>query len=110
MIELGRRRVQRDEHLFAGLVAAALDGLDQQRHGFLVGLQLGGKAALVALAGAQATLVQRQLEGVEDLGAPAQPLAEARCPGWNHHEFLEVNLCLGMLAAVEDVHHRHRHP
>jgi hypothetical protein len=45
---------------------------------------------------------------VEDLGAPAQRLGEARRADRHDHELLEVDVVVGVLAAVEDVHHRHR--
>ena len=49
----------------------------------LVGAEVGREAALVADRGAQARVVQRPLERVEDLGAHAQALGEraARRPG-----------------------------
>jgi hypothetical protein len=46
---------------------------------------------------------------VEDLGAAAQGLAERALAHRQDHEFLEVEAVIGMLAAIDDVHHRHRH-
>ena len=50
--------------------------------------------------------MQHALEGVIDLGAPAQALGKARSTHRHDHELLEVNVVVGMHAAVEDIHHR----
>ena len=42
------------------------------------------------------------------LGAPAQRLLEARRADRRDHELLDVDAGVGVRAAVEDVHHRHR--
>ena len=49
--------------------------------------------------------MQHALEGVVDLGAPTQALDKARGAHRHDHELLEVNVVVGMHAAVEDVHH-----
>ena len=45
---------------------------------------------------------------MKHFGTVAQRFAEARCTDRNHHEFLHVDVVVGVLAAVDDVHHRHR--
>ena len=45
---------------------------------------------------------------MEYLGAPAHRLAQRRRADRHHHEFLEVDRVVGMHAAIDDVHHRHR--
>ena len=70
--------------------------------------QVGREAALVAEAGGQALLLQHRLERVVDLGALAQRLAERGRPDRRDHELLHVDVGVGVRAAVEDVHHRHR--
>ena len=50
--------------------------------------------------------MQHALESVVDLGAPTQALGKARSTHGHDHELLEVNVIVGMHAAVEDVHHR----
>ncbi len=70
--------------------------------------RLGREAALVAEAGGQALLLQHRLERVVDLGARAQRLAEGRRADRRDHELLDVDVGVGVRAAVEDVHHRHR--
>ena len=49
--------------------------------------------------------MQHALEGVVDLGAPTQALGKARGAHRHDHELLEVDVIVGMHAAVEDVHH-----
>ncbi len=45
---------------------------------------------------------------MENFHAPAQRLGKRRCSHRHHHELLEVDIVIGVRAAVEDVHHRHR--
>ena len=89
-----------------GDVAGRLDRLEDEVERGAVGLEVGGEAALVAEAGGEAALVQHLLEGVVDLGAPAQRLAEGRRADRGDHELLDVDVGVGVRAAVEDVHHR----
>ena len=48
------------------------------------------------------------LQGVEDLRAHAQAFGEALGAGRQDHELLDVDRIVGVGAAVDDVHHRHR--
>jgi hypothetical protein len=52
--------------------------------------------------------LQRGFQRVEDLGAHAQGFGEVRRADRRDHELLDVDRIVGMRAAVEDVHHRHR--
>ncbi|CUH53066.1 hypothetical protein SHM7688_02518 [Shimia marina] len=45
---------------------------------------------------------------MEDFGAHADGFANVRCAHRHDHEFLDVDRVVGMLAAVDDVHHWHR--
>jgi hypothetical protein len=54
-----------------------------------------------------AGLLQHALEGVEDLGDPAHGVGEGLGAHRRDHELLEVDLVVGVLAAVDDVGHRH---
>ncbi len=110
-VDLAGGGVEGDRHVVAGRVAGRLDAVHQHAQGGLVGLQVGREAALVAHGGAQPAVVERLLERVEDLGPGAHCLGEGGRAGWDHHELLEVDGVVGMRAAVEHVHHRHRqHP
>ena len=105
VVELGRGRVHGVHEVDAGLKASLLHGLGDVLERLGIGLKVGGKAALVAHAAAQAGLVQHALEGVVDLGAPTQALGKARGAHRHDHELLEVDVIVGMHTAVEDVHH-----
>ena len=48
------------------------------------------------------------LQRLEDLGAGAHRLAQGLRADRHHHELLDVDRVVGMRAAVDDVHHRHR--
>ncbi len=80
---------------------------DQVERGAVVG-EVGREAALVAEASGKAVLLQHALERVVDLGALLERLAEGRRPDGRDHELLHVDAGVGVGAAVEDVHHRHR--
>ena len=69
---------------------------------------IGRKAALVTQSGGQALLLEHGFERVVHLGTPAHCLFETRCADRRHHEFLDIDSGVGVCAAVEDVHHRHR--
>ena len=106
--DLADGRVERDRDVLAGLVAGGLDALDQRLQRRLVGLEVRREAALVADRGVQAALLQGRLEVVEDLGAHRSASREARRADRDDHELLEVHVVVGVRAAVDDVHHRHR--
>ncbi len=55
-----------------------------------------------------AGVLERLFERLEHLDADPQPLGEARRADRHDHEFLEVDGIVGVHAAVDDVHHRHR--
>ena len=109
LVEFGGGAVERQQHILAGHVAGGLDCLHDDLERFGMAAEVGGKAAFVADSGRVALLVEQLLERMEDLGATAQGLAEGRGTDRHDHEFLDVQAVVGMLAAVDDVHHRHRH-
>ena len=47
-------------------------------------------------------------QGVKDFGAHAHRFADVRGTDGHDHEFLNVDRVVGVFAAVDDVHHRHR--
>ncbi len=107
-VELAGRRIQRDRDVLAGPIAGGLDAGHQHRQSLLVGRQVRREAALVADRRAEAALVQRALQRVKHLGAHPQALREAGGAARHDHELLEVDFVVGVRAAVEHVHHRHR--
>ena len=106
--ELGDGGVERDGDLLARPVAGLLDRAQDDLDGGLVGRQRRREAALVALAGGVALVVQDRAQRGEDLRAGPERLGERGEPDGHDHELLEVRGVLGVLAAVEDVEHRDR--
>ena len=72
------------------------------------GGEIGSEAALVADIGVVAGALQRVLQRVEHFGAHAHGFGDARGADRHDHEFLEVDRIVGVHAAIDDVHHRHR--
>ena len=109
LVELGSGAVERQQHILAGNVAGVLDRLHDDLERFGVAAKVRRKAAFVADGGGVAFLVEQFLQCVEHLGAAAQGFAESGSADRHDHEFLDVQAVVGVLAAVDDVHHRHRH-
>ena len=92
-----------------GREAGLLDGLDEQLHGLLVARRgSGAKPPSSPTAVDRPRSCSTPLERVVGLGAPAQRLGEAGRADRHDHELLEVDVVVGVRAAVEHVHHRHR--
>ena len=72
--EFGRGRIQREEDILAQLVAGLLHRLGNKAQRFVRRFQVGRETALVADIGVVAGIVQRLLQGVENLRAHAQRL------------------------------------
>ena len=106
--ELRRRDVKRQCHIDTGLETRDGDRLDEQAQGCFVRIQVGSKAALVTHCSRQAPSAQNPAQRVIRLGAPAQRLAEGSGADGHDHELLQVDVVVGVLAAVDDVHHRRR--
>ncbi len=105
--EAARRRVEGDGDISPCLVARFFDGLEDLLDRFGVGLEGRSKPALVAHPRGVAARFEDALQGMIDLGAPAECFPERGSSHWGHHEFLEVGgLPVGVGAAVEDVEHR----
>ena len=105
VIELARGGIHGKDEVLARLEASLLDGLHEVLEGLGVGLEVGGKAALVAYAGGEARILEDALQGVVDLGRPAKSGVEVRRADGHDHELLEVHVVIGVNAAVQDVHH-----
>ena len=76
--------------------------------GLFVRRQVRCESALVAERGREPALVQQLRQRVVRLRAPAQRLVEARRAHRREHELLEVDVAVGVRAAVEHVEQRHR--
>src|SRR6185437_5339919 len=105
VVELAGGGVEGNGDLVAGCVAGLLDGFKDELDGFVVGLERGSESAFIADGGVVALLLQHALEGVECFGRPAQSIGEALGADGHDHEFLEVDVGVGMRAAVEHVEH-----
>jgi hypothetical protein len=75
---------------------------------FVGGSKVRRKPAFVAYIRIVAGIVQRFLEGVEDLGTHADGVGHAFRADRHDHEFLDVDRIVGVRAAIDDVHHRCR--
>ena len=106
--ELAGGGVEGDEDLLAPGIAGLVHGLFDDLQCVLVVLEVWCEAALVADGGAHVSILEHTLECVVDLNASAKGLAEVVEPPGLDHELLEVHGVVGVLAAVEDVQHRHR--
>ena len=87
-------------------MARLLDRRDEHGERFLVRRQVRREAALVADAAAEAAVVKDAFQGVVRLDPPPQALAEGGRAVGDDHELLEVDVVVGVHAAVQHVHHR----
>ena len=109
LVELAGGAVQAERDLLAGRVAGLVDGFQDQLDRRLVAGHAGREAAFVADRGGHALGVDDLLQRMEDLGAVAHRFAEGRRAHRDDHELLQIERVVGVRAAVDDVHHRHRH-
>ena len=70
---------------------------------------IGGKAAFIAYGHTHAFVMQYLFERMEHLCPLAQGLFESGCTHRNNHELLQVQVVIGMRAAVDHIHHGNRH-
>ena len=67
------------------------------------------KAALIAHCGRHTLAVDDFLERVEHLGTVAQRFTKARRAHRDDHELLQIEVVVGVRAAIDHVHQGHRH-
>ena len=106
--ELARRRIERDRHVVADPVAGLLDGREDEIERGLGRRQIGRKTALVAHIGVVAVGFERRAQRVKDFRAGAHRFRKRGDAERHDHEFLKIDRVVGMHAAIDDVHHRHR--
>ena len=92
----------------ARFVTGGLDRFHDEIKGLVGRLQARGEAALVAHIGVVTGIRETFFKGVEDFRSHAHGLGNVRRGHRHDHEFLDVDGIVGMFAAVDDVHHRHR--
>ena len=106
--ELACRRIERDRHVVADAVAGLFDGRQDEIERGLGRRQIGRKTALVAHIGVVAVGFERRAQRVKNFRAGAHRLRKRGDAERHDHEFLKIDRIVGMDAAIDDVHHRHR--
>ena len=85
--------------------------LDRRRNRFervVSRLQFRRETAFVADRSGEAAILQHALERMKNFRSITQGLGKGRRTLRHDHEFLEIDRRIGMRAAIQDVHHRHR--
>ena len=108
-MQFARRAVEGECDVLPRREPRRFDRLEHHGNRFLVALEIGGEATFVAHAGAQLPLHEHFLERVKHLRAHPQPVAERFGAHRNDHVLLEIHRIGRVRAAVQNVHHRHRH-
>ena len=106
--ELAGGGIEREGDLLAGAIAGLLAGLGDEAQRLVRRLQVRCEAALVADIGVVAGIVQALLQRGEDLRAHADRVRNGAGADRLDHELLDVDRIVGVHAAIDDVHHRHR--
>ena len=106
--EFGGSGIERQHHVVAGLEAGLFNGGHDEIERGAGAVQIGREAAFIAHRRVVALRLEFALQRVEDFGTPAHGFGNAAGTHRHHHEFLHVDRVIGMGAAVDDVHHRHR--
>ena len=70
-----------------------------------MGAEVRGEAPLVSHRGGEPLLLEDRFQPLVDLGGHPHPFPERFRPGGGHHEFLYVEIVVGVDAAVDDVEH-----
>ncbi|EAQ03551.1 probable phosphopyruvate hydratase [Pseudooceanicola batsensis HTCC2597] len=94
--------------ILARPVPGLLDGLEHEVERVAGALEFRCETALVPEPRGHARSRKLLFQDVKDLGAHAHGLADVARADRHDHEFLDVDGIVGVFAAVDDVHHRHR--
>ena len=106
--ELGRSAIERQHHVIARLVPGLVDGAHDEIERSVRRRQVRREAALVTDVRVVTGFFQFGFQRVENLGAATERFGESFRTDRHHHDFLEVDGIVGVHAAIDDVHHRHR--
>ena len=106
--EFRGRRIERNAHVVAGLIAGPFDRLHQQLERIVDRIESRRETALVPDERRLSHLVQRFTQRCEDLRTAANRIRNIRRTVRHDHNFLELQRAFGVFAAVDHVHHRHR--
>ena len=85
------------------------DGLQNHLDGGLVVGHVGRKAAFVTHGHTHALVIQDFLQRVEYFSAVTHGFTKARRAQRDDHELLQIKIVVGVCAAIDHVHHGHRH-
>ena len=105
-IELSCRRVHCNLNLVTSGVASLCNCFHDDIEGFLVALEVWCVTTFISNSRAVALALKDRLQRVEDFRSPAKAFGECLRTHRHHHEFLEVNGVVRVLATIDDVHHR----
>ncbi len=108
LVEFGRGGIERAHDILARSVAGFLAGAGDEAQRLIGGFEVGREAALVADIGAVPGVVQTLAQGSKNLRPHAHRVRHRAGGDRLDHEFLDVDRVVGVLAAIDDVHHRHR--
>jgi len=106
--EFGSRAIQADANIVAQLVASLGHGRSDHFQRFFSVGDVRCETAFITHGGRHVLVVQHFLQVVEHFSAHAQGFAEGRSANRDNHQLLEVQAVVGVFAAVDHVHHRHR--
>src|SRR5690606_5302416 len=109
LVELAGSAIQGQGYVFTQLVTGIGNRFGNGTQSIFVGGQVRCETALVTYRGAQTARLQYRLEMMEDLGAHAQRISECLGAYRLDHELLDIDVIVGVLTTVDDIHHRHRH-
>ena len=105
-IEFAGSAVQTDKNLLSRCVAGRLDGVDNEFDSSFMAVNIRSETSFVTDSSRHAVSIHNLFQSMKDLGAAAKRFAESRQTGRDNHEFLDVEVVVGMSAAVHNVHHR----
>ena len=108
LVEFAGRGIQRHDHVVARFIAGDFNRFHNKIKRFSGTIQARCEAAFVAHIGAVAGVRQRLFERMENFRAAAHGVRKRVRADRHNHEFLDINGIVGMGAAVDDIHHRHR--
>ena len=107
LVEFGGGGIEGEGHVLAGAVAGGFAGLGDEAECLAGHATNVGDEGVVADIGGMAGGVEGFFQGLEDFGTHADALGHGGGGDGLYHELLDVDGIVGVLAAIDDVHHRH---
>ena len=108
-VEFRSCTVHRQSDVFAQLVASCFNRFSDNSQSFSVGTQVRSVAAFVTNSSVHTFSFQNFSQVVEHFGTHTYGFFQGFRANWLNHEFLNVDVVVSVLAAVDDVHHRNWH-